>query len=311
MPTLAPHSLFRRFLWIPKIRRWYDKLHAPGRLLGAPPTEEKLWNHFKQQLRETPGVWLRPLTRRYRNNFWVETRTLGVRTRLQTVTPVRPTKKFVITLTELPQSVQVAERCIESAKRYGEHHGLEIMPAVDKFRAPDFLTQHGLSWHHITLSDDIPPEMGCFASHYKLWQRCVELGEPIIVLEHDAIFRSPIPPLRFKHVILLSKPAHNLGAYKLEAVRSPKPREIFYPMNMLAGAHCYAITPRGAEFLVDAARRKLITAADLFINKHHLDILYYHPYLVDFSCDFSTHVTHHPGDPTSEEVWAKYGTKPG
>lgn len=28
-------------------------------------------------------------------------------------------------------------------------------------------------------------QVGCFASHYKLWQKCIELNEPIVVLEDD------------------------------------------------------------------------------------------------------------------------------
>lgn len=28
-------------------------------------------------------------------------------------------------------------------------------------------------------------ELGCFASHYSLWQRCIELQEPLCVLEDD------------------------------------------------------------------------------------------------------------------------------
>jgi glycosyl transferase family 25 len=31
----------------------------------------------------------------------------------------------------------------------------------------------------------LPTEIACFASHRALWQRCVELGEPIVVLEDD------------------------------------------------------------------------------------------------------------------------------
>ena len=28
-------------------------------------------------------------------------------------------------------------------------------------------------------------EIGCFASHYLLWQRCVEAGEPLVIMEDD------------------------------------------------------------------------------------------------------------------------------
>ena len=30
-------------------------------------------------------------------------------------------------------------------------------------------------------------EVGCFLSHYKLWQRCIESNEPYLILEDDAI----------------------------------------------------------------------------------------------------------------------------
>ncbi|WP_318499127.1 glycosyltransferase family 25 protein [Photobacterium leiognathi] len=30
-------------------------------------------------------------------------------------------------------------------------------------------------------------QLGCYASHYLLWQKCIELGKPIIVLEDDAL----------------------------------------------------------------------------------------------------------------------------
>lgn len=32
-------------------------------------------------------------------------------------------------------------------------------------------------------------QLGCFASHYLLWQKCVELNQPILVLEDDALLQ--------------------------------------------------------------------------------------------------------------------------
>ena len=31
----------------------------------------------------------------------------------------------------------------------------------------------------------LPGEIGCFASHLSLWKRCVEIDEPIVILEDD------------------------------------------------------------------------------------------------------------------------------
>ena len=39
--------------------------------------------------------------------------------------------------------------------------------------------------HYMSLS-----QLGCFASHYLLWQKCIELNQGIIVLEDDAIIHS-------------------------------------------------------------------------------------------------------------------------
>lgn len=36
-----------------------------------------------------------------------------------------------------------------------------------------------------------PAQLGCYASHYLLWQKCVELGRPIIILEDDAVLQKP------------------------------------------------------------------------------------------------------------------------
>ncbi len=30
-------------------------------------------------------------------------------------------------------------------------------------------------------------QLGCYASHYLLWEKCIKLNEPIIVLEDDAL----------------------------------------------------------------------------------------------------------------------------
>ena len=315
---LLQHGLVSLILIVPTARRLHRKIVSENRLWGAPVNDEKLWNFYKIKifkfLWERLKVKLDPIKKWTERNWQIELRTVFVHVRARTIKPVKPTRKFIITLTNLPQSVRVAERCIESAKRCGEHHGLEIAPAVDKFKAMDFFLRHNFTWYHtdynVARAKDPLPEMGCFASHYLVWKRCIELEEPIIVLEHDAIFRRPIPPLRFKHIILLSKPSYMIGGYELDKIRQPHLREIFYPMHVLAAAHCYAITPAAARILVKAAHRELIVPADSFICKDRVNILYFHPYLVDFDFEFSTIDERYVGSPTPESVWENYRTTP-
>lgn len=40
-----------------------------------------------------------------------------------------------------------------------------------------------------------PGEVGCFASHYQLWQECVAAGRPMLILEDDFRLQSDVPAI--------------------------------------------------------------------------------------------------------------------
>ncbi|MGB6241980.1 MAG: glycosyltransferase family 25 protein [Castellaniella sp.] len=40
-----------------------------------------------------------------------------------------------------------------------------------------------------------PSQLGCFASHYLLWQECADSGKPMIVVEDDAILKDNFPDM--------------------------------------------------------------------------------------------------------------------
>lgn len=50
-------------------------------------------------------------------------------------------------------------------------------PLLQRYREREFILNYG--------RPALPGELGCYASHYLAWQRCVELGEPVLVLEDD------------------------------------------------------------------------------------------------------------------------------
>ena len=62
-----------------------------------------------------------------------------------------------------------------------------------------------------------PGEMGCWASHYLLWQHCVEGGVPIIVLEDDIVLDPRLPE------VLQALPAlpEDVGYFRLHAADCP------------------------------------------------------------------------------------------
>ena len=252
-------TLLQALLKINRIQRWYSNLE--GNLDGAPPDEKKLWKRLRKDI--MPALKSVAATPR------AKIRNADVSLPVSGYKPVIPSKKLLITLTGMPVSMSVAKRCIESAKQHGEDHNLEILPAVSRFESRDFFIRHHLTWCWMEGKDTLAA-MGCFASHFKLWLRCMDLGEPIIALEHDAVFHAPIPTLKFRHVFMLGGPD--------ETWFHPCDKKITdYPIDHLMGTYAYAITPEGAHKLVKAAKEEFLFPVDRFIRKELVSILSYTP----------------------------------
>ena len=150
----------------------------------------------------------------------------------------------------------------------------EIFPAVDgragaaAFESCD-LRQYQLNTGR-TPSDG---EIGCYASHLRLWQRCAATNEPLVVMEDDA---EPLPTFaaaleaarsligRFGFVRFeydgpsqpaRTRPVETVGAFTAHYF-------VKYPY----GAMCYALSPPVARAFV-ASSRELRAPVDQFIKR--------------------------------------------
>lgn len=56
-----------------------------------------------------------------------------------------------------------------------------------------------------------PGELGCFASHYLLWEKCLILNEPIVILEDDVLLKKALSETLF----YVRKHIHQLGLIRL------------------------------------------------------------------------------------------------
>ncbi len=170
-------------------------------------------------------------------------------------------KAYVITITDLEPSMNVAQRCIESAKKFDI--AVEIFDAITPKKNPlglllnyginesDFQTKHSRKLNGIC----------CFLSHYTLWKKAIELNEPILILEHDAVVVSPIDlGMKFDKLISLGKPS--FGAFNIPSKTGINP---LTSKRYLPGAHAYCIKPEGADELIRQSRLKA-KFADTFIN---------------------------------------------
>lgn len=137
-------------------------------------------------------------------------------------------KAFVITIRDHEYSESCADRCIRSANRYGIK--VEKFYGVDKHNAYVYLDDYQLVWgwaenntkvkicEHTGLhqfpynTKDLRSKIACSLSHFLLWKKCIDLNEPILILEHDAVFIRELPEIEFHGAIQINNPTG--GGYK-------------------------------------------------------------------------------------------------
>jgi len=98
-----------------------------------------------------------------------------------------------------------------------------------------------------------PGVVGCFYSHYALWQRCVELKEPIMIFEDDVKFYRNYRPVEFDGVLILSLGKSSfLSEPQKTYLENPTDRPSARPWRnfSMPGASGYAITPDAALGLI-------------------------------------------------------------
>lgn len=109
-------------------------------------------------------------------------------------------------------------------------------------------------------------EVGCFISHWKVWEECVKLGEPVLVLEDDAVVTQ-----RFSE----GEVEGLLETYDLVylARREMEPESTRVIDDVLEVPHypywtsAYALTPRAAEALLRGGGNRNIIPADEYLPR--------------------------------------------
>jgi GR25 family glycosyltransferase involved in LPS biosynthesis len=121
-------------------------------------------------------------------------------------------KAYVITMKDYAPSTKGANICIESIKKHQCNLDVKIFDAtttktLDSHVSEHFTSKHwkdlwtfpwkeqgsrkdeksglSLSWYSTRVKEK---RVACFMSHYRLWKKCIKLDQPIMILEHDALF---------------------------------------------------------------------------------------------------------------------------
>lgn len=160
-------------------------------------------------------------------------------------------KNYVITIEDIPRSVQIAERCIASGARHGTR--------IEKFKA---ITPYNTDIYVMAKEEGINIDgfkevysrldncLAAFLSHYSIWKLAAKYHDTTTIFEHDAVvvnqLNSTIP---FNKVVNLGKPSY--GKFNIPTGLGTQP---LVHKKYFGGAHAYRMNSNGAKELIKQAK---------------------------------------------------------
>ncbi len=117
-------------------------------------------------------------------------------------------------------------------------------------------------------------EIGCYASHYSLWLKCIELNQPIIVFEDDVLLSNnaklvcemAISQIRHYGFLRLEPLLEGDGGVS-HLVDKNKDFEIRLMKNNYGGTRVYCISPKAASKLI---KHRWCFPVDCFIGANYI-----------------------------------------
>lgn len=207
-------------------------------------------------------------------------------------------KAFVITIKHNNDSHRSALRTVQSAKEVGYKGTVELFDAILPHNWKEILPYKN-RFHEYARPDNVG---ACFASHYLLWKKCIELNEPILILEHDAIFVNNLPDIDIDMCVNFGRPSyirpdHIIFEEPKDGLNTP------VQINFL-GHHAYAIAPKAAKIFCNDVEKRQLAPNDIWIDTEAYPWLKeYRPYPIHADTDFSTIQTALPED---SDIMKKY-----
>ena len=169
-------------------------------------------------------------------------------------------KSFVIILKDNPKSEKYGKDAVSSGNQY--HWKIEKFDGVDGrlVSLVDYNLLINKSHKKCINLFSKPGVVGCFLSHITLWQKCLELNEPIAIFEDDVLFlKTPPTELNFIDVV------------KLDKLKQGKE---YAGGDWWEGAHAYILKPAGAKKLIDWCNLNGVLPADWMLGTNILNVAF-------------------------------------
>ncbi len=180
---------------------------------------------------------------------------------------------YIVHLSKIPSSLASAVRLKKELTSvgidavlfegsYGNTTKLEYEKTGRKHHPWTFKGPEVILPDNFKIKQSIPGVIGCFDSHYRLWEKCVELNVPIMIFEDDACIIRKYYPVDFQDVLsVVSSHGKKMVKY-MNHLESPdgEPRACFYHRSSMPGNAGYVIKPHAAKILVDTFANSFLPA---------------------------------------------------
>jgi len=215
-------------------------------------------------------------------------------------------KAFIIHTGSGP-SLEYAHRSLES---FSEFKGwdAELFQGVTPETLPEFEERYPLEmkpdsrvadWLEQEQHDLLAAKKSCSMNHYRLFKICEEFGEPIAVIEHDSMCIGDWKDEEWQDILVLNASSafdqttlrrlRNRNLRIKPGINKAHFRGLYYRHDaeiygavMMPGTAAYAVTPQGAEKMIQVYEEKGWEQSDYIINSAHVDIETLMPELFTF-----------------------------
>jgi hypothetical protein len=159
-------------------------------------------------------------------------------------------KAYIIRIVGHERSEEKAKRGAESCDKVGmpwqywdAYNGLEN-PIQPPEHHNDVMRLIKVTDHYLTRG-----EVACALSHISLWNKCVQLDQPIVVLEHDAVMVNPyLRHAVFNSIAYLGGHEQVNGGWQI--LPTPPHASEGPNYHFICRAHAYAVDPAVAKNLL-------------------------------------------------------------
>lgn len=203
---------------------------------------------------------------------------------------------YIITIKENETSERLSRRCQRSCETVFMPY--KIWEAFDgtnnkSIKVPEYLIgKDWLNWIKIKDPELSVSEISCALSHISLWAHCVTINQPIVILEHDAVFDKKFDyHSAYNSIIYLGCKLQKFEDWSVTSIPIHGSNGNNY--RFIYKAHAYSIDPNIAKNMIaHVIKYGIHESLDIMLRSDIFSIVQTGLYAYDMPEEENTTITH-------------------